>query len=201
MTNIAVSDSSDILAINDMTEQDRDECVPVTAIRIDLSDLSITFEADKKPIAKLGLSAGTIYFQIPSLSPSAARITAGGDEGDSESPAEDSAPSEATKEKERSVVFSGRLKSRPRQGKPDSQGHPTAWARLAVHEEGRDDAHMFSATFHRGSARIALNLPVDAQVRVEGYPHPSNDPEGKRLDTLSVFRFLSAPTKQESGEG
>jgi hypothetical protein len=36
---------------------------------------------------------------------------------------------------------------------------------------------------------------------VEGYPHSSNDPDGKRLDTLSVFRLLNYPGRPTRGSG
>ena len=174
--------------------------IPISAIRIDLEQGAVILEAAQEPVARLVFNSGSIFFQTTSVGPAEVLITAEEESSNSPGPTDD-AGAEETEQKERPVVFSGRLKSRPRQGKPDSQGHPTAWAMLAVHEEGRDDAHMFSTTFHRASARIALNLPVDAQVRVEGYPHPSNDPEGKRLDTLSVFRFLTLPGQPETGAG
>jgi hypothetical protein len=33
-------------------------------------------------------------------------------------------------------------------------------------------------------------------VTVQGYLHPSNDPEGKRLDTFSAFSLLHYPGKK-----
>jgi hypothetical protein len=96
-------------------------------------------------------------------------------------------------EKQQPTVLNGRVLGRVRKGRPDAQGHDTAWARFAAHEEGRDDAHIYSTTFHRGSARLAMALLENAHITVEGYPHPANDPAGKRLDTLSVFRLLHRP--------
>src|SRR5205809_507993 len=99
--------------------------------------------------------------------------------------------------KEAPLTLTGRLKTQPRDGRPDAKGNPTAWARLAVHEEGRDDAHLYSATFHRHTARIALSLTKDAQVTVQGYAHTSDDP--RRMDTLSVVNLVAYPGKPDKG--
>ena len=176
--------------------------VPLRAIRIDLAERSITLETAEEPVAKLVFSSGTIYFQKPAAEPSEGLITPDegpGDVSDPEPVAAGDIP--GSRERQQALILSGKLKSKPRQGRPDSQGRPTTWARLAVHDEDQDNAHIFSATFHRGSASIALGLPMDAAVTVEGYAHPSNDPDGKRLDTLSVFRFLNYPGKPEPAAG
>ena len=44
---------------------------------------------------------------------------------------------------------------------------------------------------------IAAGLPKGAPVTVEGYPHPSTDPAGKRLDTFSVINLVNYPGKPE----
>jgi len=175
--------------------------IPLRGIFVDLAERSITLEGPEEPLGKLILSSGSIYFQKPSVEPPILAATAD-DVPASVSDREDESgsPNAEPRERQQAVALTGRIKSRPREGRPDSQGHPTAWARLAAHDEGRDDAHIYSTTFHRGAARIALNLALNAQVTVEGYPHRSNDPEGKRLDTLSVFRFLDYP-KPEPGAG
>lgn len=178
-----------------MTESE--QSVPVDSIHIDIRDHSITFEGRKGIIARL-LFSDAVYFQTPTESPPEALISP--DEGESSPQTledEASAVVEATAlpETAQPVVLSGRLKSQPREGRPDSRGRPTAWTRLAVHEDDRPDAHLYSATFHRGSARIALRLAADAAITVEGYPHLSSDPSAGRLDTLSVFRVLDYPDK------
>ena len=113
-------------------------------------------------------------------------------------PAADFPTSEAnaaspTKQKNPSVILAGKLKTTPKEGRPDSQGHKTAWARLAAHDEEAEGARLVSATFHRGSARIALGLTAEAQVVCEGYLHPAAEPG--RLETFSVFRFIQWPGK------
>lgn len=163
--------------------------IPLTGIYIDLRNRSIELEDDQGTMAKLTFtSTGTIFF---STSTAAVAEASGGQQ-----------PRKATErsEKELTVTLTGRLKTQPKEGKPDSRGNPTAYARLAVHQEGREEARLYLATFHRHATPIALSLPKDAQVTVSGYPHPSNDPSGKRLDTFSVINFVSYPGKQEKGK-
>jgi hypothetical protein len=173
------------------------EGVPISAIHLDLVEQSLTLEADDKPVAKLVFSSGVIYFQMPSLSPVAAPETAPAPLSALAGPAEQTgAISEPStnpeiRERDQTVILSGRLKSKPREGKPDARGNPTAWARFAAHEDGREQAHLYSASFHRHTARIALELAFNAAITVEGYRHVYHDPE--RLDTLSVIRMLSHP--------
>ncbi len=171
------------------------ESIRVTTIRIALEDQSVTLDSSTGPLAKLTFSSGSIYFQAAAESPSGApisdAISLGGPRSHDTSPTvadpEDIEPQE---EKQRPVVLQGRLLGRVREGRPDSRGRKTAWARFAAHEDGQDKPHLYSATFHRGSAAGVLALPADSRLVVEGYVHQSNDPEGERMDTLSVFRLL-----------
>jgi hypothetical protein len=100
---------------------------------------------------------------------------------------------EVVEEKESTVTLAGKLKSQPREGRPDGSGLPTAWARFAAHEEGSNQAHMYIATFHRKAREIALGLRADSQIIVEGYPHPASSPD--KLDTLSVVHIINYPGK------
>lgn len=163
---------------------------PLTGIYIDLKNRAIELDDEHGTVVRLTFApTGTIFF-----SPTAAGIeSAGVPATGAQQPGKATEPSE----KEHTVTLTGRLKSQPKQGKPDGRGNPTAWARLAVHEDGQDEAHVYLSTFHRHATPIALSLPRDAQVTVTGYPHPSNDPSGKRLDTFSVINFVSYPGKQE----
>lgn len=174
------------------------ESVPeLSAIRIQRADGQITFvfETEERPVARLTLPVpGTLSFNSSS----------GSDRPDSETSAtpsvgiEERASGEsAGRESERTAVLSGRLKSTPREGKADRSGNPTAWARFAAHEEGQRDARFYIATFHRHTARIALGLPREVRLTVEGYLHRSNDPTGRRLDTISVFNLIAYPGKRE----
>lgn len=163
--------------------------VPLTGIYIDLKNRSIELEDEQGVAARLTFaSTGTILFH-PS----------GGIESIGVAPPEAHQPGKATEptEKECTVTLTGRLKSQPKEGKPDGRGNPTAYARLAVHQGGQGEAHVYLATFHRHATPIALSLAKDAQVTVTGYPHPSNDPSGKRMDTFSVINLVSYPGKQQ----
>lgn len=160
--------------------------VPISSIHINLAERSITLEAENEAVAKLIFSSGTIYFNPP-------KEALEEQVQSQESPEQENEPElELSLEREKTVTFTGRLKGKPRQGKADRSGHPTAYARFAAHEEGREGAHIFLATFHRGAANIALNLSKEAQVTVEGYHHHSDD--AKRMDTLSVVRFVRYPS-------
>jgi hypothetical protein len=100
------------------------------------------------------------------------------------------APAEAgVKGKQSTTQLTGRLKSKPKPGRPDSQGKPTVWAKFAAHIEGETEAHMFSTTFHRGSAEQALSFEKEDRITVQGYIRPSQEPG--RMDALSVFVILS----------
>jgi hypothetical protein len=93
----------------------------------------------------------------------------------------------------KTVTLTGKLKSKPQEGRLDRNQKPTAWARLAVHLEGEEQAKMFLASFHRHTRAIALGLSEGDQVTVEGYPRPSADPA--RMDSLSVFNIPAYPGK------
>lgn len=174
--------------------------IPLSGIHLDLTEHSITFEADHKPIAKVVFSSGTLYFQTTSQSLPEGSVAAESSTTGALAPTEESTPSEDSptievRERESTIVLSGRLKSKPREGRPDGRGNPTAWARLAAHEDGEEKAHLYSTTFHRHTAKIAMGLDFNAPITVEGYRHVYDD--AQRMDTLSVINFLSYPGKPE----
>jgi len=103
------------------------------------------------------------------------------------------------REKKQTVTLSGKLLSQPREGNPDRRGKPTAWATFGAHEEGRDDARVYLASFHAHTARIALGLPAGSSITVTGYPHPSADPN--RKETLSVMNIVAYEGKPEKAAG
>lgn len=143
----------------------------VTEIRLNLAERSVTFDVEGRPAVRftLGPEGLTLQRGLGPLEP-------------------ETAPME---EARRTVTLTGRLTAKPRQGKADRSGNPTAYARFAAHVEGEDHPHDYIATFHRHTARIALSLERDARITVEGYPHPSGSE--KRLDTLSVVNVLNWP--------
>ncbi len=169
--------------------------ISLTAIRINFKDRSITFEAEDRPVAKLSLAPEGVIFEVSSAPAISTHDAAASPTDASAKPTQEPSSVKPAEGKERTVTFSGKIKSQPKEGKPDSRGNPTAYARFAVHEEGREDAHLYLATFHRHTAKIALSLAKEAPITVEGYPHPSSDP--KRMDTLSVINILNYPGKPE----
>jgi len=98
-----------------------------------------------------------------------------------------------TREKDKTLTFTGTIKGQVREGRPDKSGKKTAWARVAIHEEGNDQAKMLSMTFHRHTANLALALPADAQITAQGHLRPSRDPI--RMDSFYVFNLVNYPGK------
>jgi hypothetical protein len=185
-----------------MTTEQQEGPVPLRRIAIDLQEHSITFETDGQAATRLTLTSAGVLYQLlgsPLITERSVDQLTTPARDDVAALAEDPLPIEPDTAKQRNptVALTGRLKSQPKEGRPDNQGHPTAWATFAAHEEESERGHLYSATFHRASRRIALSLAVNDQITVEGYAHPSGDPTGKRLDTLSVFRLLNYPGKPE----
>ncbi len=168
---------------------ERAEGIPLSAIHINLTEPSITFEADNKPVAKLIFSSGTIYFNTPK---EAIEEQAQPQEGPEQQAQQEL---ELPVEREKTVTLTGRLKTKPKQGKVDRSGHPTAYARFTAHVEGEEGPHNFFASFHRAAANVALNLNKEAQITVEGYPHLNEDQ--KRTDTFSIIRIISYPGRPQ----
>lgn len=96
-------------------------------------------------------------------------------------------------EAKKTVTLTGKIKGEVRQGRVDSSGKPTAWARVAAHIEGEEQAKMLSTTFHRHAAGIALGLPAESQITFSGYLRPSQDPS--RMDSVSAFHLIDYPGK------
>jgi hypothetical protein len=170
--------------------------VPLKGLLIDLEARSVTMLSDTEVLAKVSLSSSGIIFEsgatpppesaaVPEQTPPPLAVPATADS------------TETAAEKARTVTLNGRLKSKPREGRPDAQGKPTAWARFAAHEEDRDTAHIYSTTFHKHTAPIALGFDTNAPLTVQGYPHlyQQDDPGSKRMDTLSVINLVDYPGK------
>jgi hypothetical protein len=170
-----------------MNQERGDSPLPLTSIHIDLNERSLTLTAGNRS-TRLTLTPGGILYQLLQ----GAAITERSVEkllGEVVAEENDATSSE----KEPTVTLSGKLKSKPRQGRADGQGNPTAWARFAAHEPETQDAHFYLATFHRHTAEIALKLLPDAALTVQGFPHPSRQKD--RLDTLSVVNIVRYPGK------
>lgn len=157
---------------------------PLRHIHVDLAEHTITLQAASGQATRFSFRLDGIFYQLLQLP--ADRLVAG-DEAD-----------EAAPEREPTVILSGKLKSAPREGRPDSSGLPTAWARFAAHDPASRHARLYLATFHRHTADIALGLPAEVSLTVEGYPHQSR--QAGRLDTLSVVHLIRYPGQEERTE-
>ncbi len=168
--------------------------IPFTDIHINLTDQTITLKKEDAVVATLVFEGklpaeGVIFFpnRLQTLPASAESVPQA---IEAVSP---TSASDAAKEREKTITLFGKLKSQPKPGKPDRSGKPTAYADFAAHVEGEKDAHYYVATFHRHTRQIALTLSKEAQITVNGYPHPNNSP--RRKDTFSVVNILDYPGK------
>jgi hypothetical protein len=168
--------------------------IPFTDIHINLTDQTITLKKEDETLATLVFEGklpaeGVIFFpsQLQTL-PASGDVLPQAIE-----PVSPASASDAAKEREKTITLTGKLKSQPKPGKPDRSGKPTAYADFAAHVEGEEKAHDYVATFHRHTRGIALKLPKEAQITVNGYPHLSNS--AKRKDTFSVVNLLDYPGK------
>ncbi len=104
---------------------------------------------------------------------------------------------EESKETEEHVIFTGKLKTKSREGRRTTEGKPTAWAIFAAHDEEQEETRVFSTSFTESARSIALSLAQDAQITVKGYPPIPAAEEGRR-DRLHVFAILNHPNKQQN---
>src|SRR5947209_7274227 len=144
------------------------ESTDATAVRLTLSPQGIVWELIQPPLQSPTITtARTVDRLVEATEPEA--------------------PAEA-QEKEPIQTFTGKIKGQVREGRPDRSGKKTAWARVAVHEEGNDQARMLSCSFHRHTANLALTLPADAQITAQGYLRPSED--ASRMDSFHIFNLV-----------
>jgi hypothetical protein len=159
---------------------------PLRAFRIELAEQAVILEGEDGSCIRVEAAHAVLLQQIVALFGSPPPVAP--------SPA---APASPTKQQD-TVTLTGRLKSTPKEGRPDGHGNPTAWARFAARDPEGDQVRVYSTTFHRRCAQIALGLSRDDQLTVIGYVRPSSQ-EG-RLDGLSVFAVPNYPGKAERGE-
>lgn len=177
------------------TEQGSYESITLKGIYINVEERAIEFEDEHGTVGRILFSGEHILLEGRPFMLSGAEQSSGEpSEPQHDAPA---APQQEQREKQPLTTLTGRLLTQPKEGRPDSRSTPTAWARLAVLEEGREDAHLYSATFHRHTAGIALGLTKGTPITVEGYPHVRTNPADKRLDTFSVINVVAYPGKPE----
>ena len=177
------------------------EPIRLTDIHINLVDQVVTIEAEDGRKARYSFAPTATIFEASNDSPTTIPMELDEPEPTPTAPpARQRSASTEQKEKEPTVTLAGKLLTKPRPGKPDNAGKATAWARFAAHEEGNQKAHLYSTTFHRSAANIALqHLDKDSSVVLEGYSHPAGDP--KRMDTFSVVVVHQYPGKPERSPG
>jgi hypothetical protein len=178
-------------------------------IQLDLEKLSVTLRGDGENAPALSFSVHPFLAKLmlgPDLAEAAFDQTAPQQQSDRlielsrpEAASVDAPAPPNAKEKTPSVSLTGRLKSQPIEGRPTKAGLPQAWAKLAVHEEGKEHAQMYSASFSRGAREIVLKLPKDAQITAEGYIREASEP-GK-MPAFNAFAVHRYPGKPEKGAG
>jgi hypothetical protein len=174
--------------------------ISFTDIHINLTDQTIVLKREEEVVATLVFegklpATGVIFFpnQLQAV-PASAEVLPQAVAPVSPTPTSGRlTSSDAAKEREKTITLSGKLKSQPKPGKPDRSGKPTAFADFAAHVEGEKSTHDYVAAFHRYTEDIALKLAKEAQITVNGYPHPSNST--KRKDTFSVANIVDYPGK------
>lgn len=161
----------------------------LSAIHIDLESRSVLFESDGETVGHLTLSEDGMVFLAGSTASPPANTTP------DTRPAKD-APS--SKERDETIVLSGRLRADPKEGRPDRSGNPTAWAPFAARPQEGEEPQVYSATFHRRTVPLVLKLSKGAAITVRGFARESDDPE--RMDYLSVVGLLDYPGKPKKEE-
>jgi hypothetical protein len=185
-----------------MSSERQPKDIRLTGIHIDLIDQVVTLEAQDGRKARLSFGQPTTLFETHPRPPTEADTPDELVSDDESGWSEPDSVRQRSPEQQQTVVLNGQLRTQPKAGRPDRQGRPTAWARLAVSEEGAELAHLYTATFYRATTAIALRLSKGSQLTVEGYPH-AGDATKKRLDTLSVIALHEYPGRpnKQGGEG
>jgi hypothetical protein len=170
-----------------MTESELYQC-KIQSIFINLRAKSVMIEGDSNfllfNLTPSGITYGIVDIPPPDAPPGMLEYLRAGEE--------------AAIKKSLTLTFTGKVKGDVRQGRPDAKGNPTAWARLAVHQDREDQAKVLSTTFHRAAADIALTLKQEDQITAQGYLRPSDDPT--KMDRFSVFHVIDYPSKPKAQE-
>jgi hypothetical protein len=164
-----------------MSKEQAQAAITLSGIHVNLNERSVLFTSGRRVVAKLTLAPQGLIFQTEPEAPGQAARTEGA-------------------EKPATTVLTGRLVSKPAEGKPDSRGNPTATALLEVREQGKKKPQHYQVTFHRHTREIALALPMEAEITVEGYPHPVREDTPGQFPTFSVINLPAYPGKVEKAE-
>jgi hypothetical protein len=153
----------------------------VTGIHVDLVARSVALDVEGEDEARVIVDHGALMEPDAQAETPETAQTADGIE------------TPAPPETEAAVVLTGHLRAVPREGRPDRNGKPTAWAPFLGKTETEEKPRAYAATFYRSAAPIALSLGKGADLTVRGFVRPSNDPE--KNDWLSVVGVLNYPGK------
>jgi len=156
----------------------------ITSFLVDLKHKKVLGFTDEHEVIRMQLTDIGVILEIIDASP-IARPTVESEEAKNPQPEQG--------EKDPVSIYTGKIKGYVRAGRPDGSGKPTAWARVAVHEDGVEEAKMLSTSFHRHTADIALRLQPDSQITMQGYLHKNDDPE--KMDSFRVFHLIDYPGK------
>jgi hypothetical protein len=124
--------------------------ITFTDVHYNLTEQTVTFKKEDEVVATIVFegklpAAGVIFFgshpQVLLDSPF------------DEEREEPVSPPSAPKEREETATLTGRLKSKPKPGRNDRSGKPTAYADFAAHVEGEKDVHYYKATKRRFTGR------------------------------------------------
>jgi len=157
----------------------------VTAIHIDLDQRSVALDFEGADAPTVVVDGGDF---VAAVSADAAPVP----------PQPSAVEAGATPENDTAVVLTGHLRALAKEGRPDRNGKPTAWAPFLGKAGDEEQPEAYSATFYRGAAPIALSLAKGAHLTVRGFVRPSGDPA--KNDWLSVVGVLNYPGKAERPE-
>ena len=177
-----------------MTQEQEGQLNKLRTIHIDLEQRSAQIEFQDGTVERWIYNSEGIFrslLQSGSLESEARRLlaTSQPETGSAEAVEQLNDPAPARREKAPSQVLSGRLQGQPREGNPDGNGKPTAWAKFLAHIEGHEGAVWVSATFHNQTRPIALQLPAGSQITAQGYYHEARG--SGRNPTFSIFHLIN----------
>lgn len=182
-----------------MSQEQENRRIPLVGIYINLEQRSIVFVAADKSATRLIYSPQGILYELigkPAAGPAPAEELLEKAEAGTHPTVDVASAVVERKEKTPTVVLPGKLQTRPKEGNPDRQGKPTAWAQLLAHVEGREGATLLSTSFHGKAGEIALALSAGDHITAQGYLHlRPEDPVNPRLSTFSVVHLLEYPGK------
>ena len=103
---------------------------------------------------------------------------------------------EEAKEEEEHVIFTGKLKTKPREGRQTTKGKPTAWAIFATHDAEQEEAKYTAPVLPNQPETLPCLFPKTHRLPSKATPPKPATEEGRR-DRLHVFAILNHPNKRQ----